>query len=66
MDGMFLMFCHRERLLEASKHPNGLRFFNCRWRNDQKNATRALQKVENIPETVYKSYIQRNGVVRKN
>ena len=36
-------FCDREIILNAIKHPRGVTSLNCRWRNDEKPASRAIQ-----------------------
>ena len=33
----------KEIILDAIKHPSGFRFFNCRWRNHDEIASRAIQ-----------------------
>ena len=35
--------CGREIILDAIKHPQGFRFLNSTWRNDEETASRAIQ-----------------------
>ena len=57
----------RKQIFDVKKHPKGLTFFNCRWRNDKKAASRALQLYpKNNFFTEYDCYNLRNIPFKKN
>ena len=59
--------CDREIVLDVIKHPKGFRFLNCRWRNDEEIASKAIQLYpENIFSTDYDCYNLRIRAVREN
>ena len=56
-----------ETIVDVVKHPNGFRFFNCRLRNDEEIASRAVQLYPvNVFNKDYDCYHLRNILVKRN
>ena len=59
--------CDEEIILDAMKHPNGFRFLNSTWRNDDLIASQAIELyLENVFFADYVFYYLRDGMVEKN
>ena len=64
--GVFYV-CDKEIILDAIKHPKGIRFLNCRWRKDEEIASRTIHLYpELVSYTDYDCYNVRNRMVKKN
>ena len=58
--------CDREIFLNAIEHPEGFRFLDCRWRNNEEIASRAIQVFPDYNlYTDYNCYNVRNRMEEK-